>query len=106
MKIYEMIFQKGLDERISIFCESNSISSRRYFIQLMREEIDLELKNFKDSRVDGSSSDMLFLFEEIYKESHFHLDVMEDFFIEKGIAKFCENVFLGVEERKVFRVEE
>lgn len=101
-----MIFQKGLDETTRFFCESNTVTSRRYFIKLMREEVDRELNEFKESCVESFSRDMLILFEEVYKESHFHLDVMEDFFIKSGKANFCESIYLNVEERQLFRVED
>ncbi|MCH7316222.1 hypothetical protein [Acinetobacter sp. ANC 3882] len=106
MKIYEMVFQKGLDESTSFFCDSNSETSRRYFLGLMREEVDRELKDFKDSCIGGFSQDMLLLFEEVYRESHFHLDVMETEFIESGTANFCETIFVIVEERELTIVKD
>ena len=47
MKVYEMVFHKGIDESTHFFYSENSYASRQHFIELIRLDIDAELSNFK-----------------------------------------------------------
>ncbi|UTO20669.1 hypothetical protein NGC85_06190 [Acinetobacter sp. Z1] len=104
MKVYEMVFHKGFDESTRFFFNINNTASRKHFMKLMREDVDRELSDFKKSCVSDAKYDLLNLFQEVYAESHFHLDTMEKDFIQNGKAIFFDNIFLSVEEREVLKI--
>jgi len=103
MKIYEMVFHKGIDESTHFFYSENSYASRQHFIELIRLDIDAELSNFKMTCLSDDQYDLKTLFEEVHKESHFHVDKMEAEFIRDAIATFDPCICLRVKERDVLQ---
>lgn len=106
MKIYEMVFHKGIDESTHFFYSENTYASRQHFIELIRLDIDAELSNFKLACLSDDQYDLKALFEEVHKESHFHVDNMEVKFIRDAIASFDQHISLIVEERDVLNLSE
>ena len=101
MKIYEMIFQKEAEEHTSIFYAENSQAARKNFIMLMREDIMNELERFKNQCLNDTQADLMDFMQEIYRESNFYIDMMENTFIDIGKAEFNAHISLIVEERMV-----
>lgn len=97
--VYEMAYQKCTNESSTLLFTENNYNSRKFFIKSMRDEVDKELTDFKGNSENKMKTDILFLYEDIHKESHLHLDSMELEFIEKGIAHFDEYIFLSVTEK-------
>lgn len=98
MKIYEMIFNKGIYEHTNLFYSNNNESSRKHFIEYISLELNKELESFKLSCMSKNNKDLLFFFIEIYKESFTHINLMADDFIKNEIAKFDECIYLKIEE--------
>lgn len=101
MKIYEMVFRKSTDESAHFFYSENSYASRQHFIELIRLDIDAELSSFKMTCLSNDQYDLKALFEEVRKESHFHLDKMEAEFIRDAVATFDQCICLSVNEQDV-----
>ena len=103
MKIYEMIFHKGTYEQTRLFYIQNNKASRQHFIELIRLDIDAELSNFKLACLSDDQYDLKALFEEVHKESHFHVDRMEAEFLRDAIATIDQCICLRVKERDVLQ---
>ncbi|MCU4493384.1 hypothetical protein KTI63_13075 [Acinetobacter guillouiae] len=101
MKIYEMIFHKGMGENSHFFYVVNNQASRQHFIGMLRNEIDCELSSFKKSCMKDNKNDLTWLYEEVSRESHFYLDIMENDFLHHAVAKLGLHISLSVEERSV-----
>lgn len=104
MKIYEMIYNKGLQESSHLFFDNNNIKSRKIFVKLMREEINQELINFEKNCEFSENNDLLNLFKEVWEESHSHLNLMENEFVETGKAILFDDMFLIVKEIFVIKI--
>ena len=104
IQIYEMTYQKCTSESTSVLFTYNNYISRNFFVQMMRDDIDIELNSFKVHCLSDVKNDLFTLYEAIHKESHFHLDSMEKDFIINGQAKFDEQIFLSIIERNIFKI--
>lgn len=71
---------------------------------MLRNDIDIELNDFKVECLNDVNIDLFTLYEEIHKESHFHLDSMEKDFIKNGKAKFDEQIFMSIIKRKMYKI--
>lgn len=96
-----MIFYKGTYEKIHLFYSKNNNFSRQHFIEYIRLDLDKELNSFKLSCTSNSKKDLLSLFNEIHKESFFHINFMADDFINNGKAIFDQYVCLQIEEHEL-----
>ncbi|WP_434279229.1 hypothetical protein [Acinetobacter sp. CE-15] len=103
-QIFEMTYQKGTNESTSVFFTMNNLISRNLFIQMMRDDIDIEFNNFKINHLSDIETDLFSLHENIHKESHFHLSLMESKFIESGNANFDNHIFLSIIKRNVLKI--
>lgn len=105
MKVYEMIFYKGMGENSHFFYTENNHISRQHFIRMLRNEIDYELSDFKKSCTKDGQHDLTWLYEEVSRESHFYLDVMEKDFLHNSFAVLGLYISLIVEEKNVIEVQ-
>lgn len=106
MKIYEMIFHKGMGENSHFFYTVNNLISRQHFIRMLRKEIDGELNGFKQSCMEDYKNDLAWLYEELSRESHFYLDIMENDFLHNSVAALGLHISLSVEEQDVMELQE
>lgn len=106
MKVYEMIFHKGMGENSHFFYTVNNQISRQHFIRMLRKEIDCELSGFKKSCMGGNKNDLTWLYEEVSRESHFYLDIMENDFLHNAVAALGLHISLSVEEQNVLEVQD
>ncbi|QLD61216.1 hypothetical protein CQZ96_007940 [Acinetobacter sp. MYb10] len=106
IKIYEMIFHKGMGENSHFFYAVNNQASRQHFIQMLRKEIDCELGDFKKSCIQDDRNDLKWLYKEVSRESHFYLDIMENDFIYNSVAALGLHISLRVEEQNLFELQE
>ncbi|MCF0263522.1 hypothetical protein KW868_03460 [Acinetobacter guillouiae] len=106
IKIYEMIFHKGMGENSHFFYAVNNQASRQHFIRMLRKEIDCELGDFKQSCMKDNRNDLTWLYEEVSRESHFYLDIMESDFIYNAVAALGLHISLRVEEQNVLEAQE
>ncbi|MGR2920624.1 hypothetical protein [Acinetobacter sp. 1125_18A] len=104
MKIYEMIFHKGTYEQTRLFYIQNNKASRQHFIENMRLELEQELKDFNLSCKSQYKHDLFALYKKVQKESHLHLDAMEDEFIQNSKAIFDQCICLIVKSHEVLNV--
>ena len=104
MKIYEMIFHKGTYEQTRLFYIQNNKASRQHFIENMRLELEQELKDFNLSCKSQYKHDLFTLYKKVQKESHLHLDAMEDEFIQNSKAIFDQCICLIVKSHEVLNV--
>lgn len=104
MKIYEMIFHKGTYEQTRLFYVQNNKASRQHFIENMRLELEQELKDFNLSCKSQYKHDLVALYKKVQKESHLHLDAMEDEFIQNSKAIFDQCICLIVKSHEVFNI--
>ncbi|MFW2097035.1 hypothetical protein ACG9ZL_12560 [Acinetobacter sp. ULE_I057] len=104
MKIYEMIFHKGTYEKTRLFYAENNKASRQHFIENMRLELDRELNDFIVNCKSSYKHDLFDLYKKVQKESHLHLDVMEDEFIQNSKATFDQCICLSVKSHEVFNI--
>jgi hypothetical protein len=98
MKIYEMILSMGIEEQKRVFYLENSIISRNDFLLKMKSIINDELNTLKKSQTDP---DLIHFFEQIYHESMGYLEAMSSTFINHGIARLDEYLFMSIEEKLV-----
>ena len=96
MKIYEMIFHKGTYEQTRLFYIQNNKASRQHFIENMRLELEQELKDFNLSCKSQYKHDLFALYKKVQKESHLHLDAMEDEFTQNSNQKRKLNYFYDI----------
>lgn len=104
IKIYKMTYQKCTNESASMLFMDNNYISRKLFIQMVRDDIDMELNSFKKYCLSDIKNDLFSLYEEIHKENHFYLNSMESEFIKNGKANYDNQIFLSVVEISVFKI--
>ena len=87
-----------VEEQKRVLYQENSITSRKDFLLKMESIINDELNTLKKYQRD---TDIIYFFEPIYHESMGYLEAMSSTFINHGIAKLDEYLFLSVEEKLV-----
>lgn len=101
MKFYEMVFKKPFEDNSRKFYMQNNIKTRTLFLNYLREEIDIELLNFKKSCDHDFFDDLMNLYEQVQKDSHKFLDNLQDKFICEGHAQWDDIICLKVYERTI-----
>ena len=103
MIIHEMIFSMGiLEEQQRILYLENTIASRRNFLFKIESMINHELNTLKKSERDA---EIIYFLEQMYFESVSYLEIMSSNFINQGIAKIDEHIFLLIEEKFIVSLD-
>ena len=95
MKVYEMIFSTGIEDKESFLYFSDNIKNRMDFISKIKAKIILDInKNEKNI-------DILNFYNQIYFEDYSNIEKMQDEFIKNRYSKLDDYTFLEIKERNI-----
>ena len=95
MKVYEMIFSTGIEDKESFLYFSDNIKNRMDFISKIKAKIILDInKNEKNI-------DILNFYNQIYFEDYSNIEKMQDEFIKNRYSKLDDYTFLEIKEKNV-----
>lgn len=99
MKFYEMVFKKSFEDYSRRFYKQNNINTRASFLIFLREEITIELMDFKKNCNQIFLDDLVYIYEQVLVDSIKYLDALQDKFVCEGYAEFDDLIYLRVYER-------
>lgn len=98
MKVYEMVFSTGLEEKESLLYYSDNIKNRMDFISKIKGKIILDIKKHERNQDD---IELFNFYYKLYFEAYSNIEKMQDEFINNRFSKLDDYTFLEVKEKNV-----